>query len=246
MLLDFRVKETENWIRFAERPRPPLWWILPYDLQVPPTPVPEQGFPLVVNFYPKVTIPFTIKLQNYIFNLNRSDNEARDRMAFQGYMDTWNTTGKVRDHYNAILNEGDPNDLPTWEAGGPVGIGANVVTGTPMISGGVAYTGLPAGMLVLKMEVMHPDELIEGANYESHPWLIHHLVTIVPSQLEGINRRNPFPSMGGRIIPPYLPSYKAMISPVPLYIPMIKLRYIPESDPIPDPYWPPEKWGVAP
>lgn len=215
-----------------------LYWLLPDDLLFPPKPIPEEvGFPQIVQYSPQRTIPFTKELQNFIFNLNRSDDEERDRQAFQGYRDTWNTTGKIHDHYNAITDDGDPNDLPTYELN--IGAGANVVSGTRELSSGVAETGIPKNTIILRLETLSLADLDGHYTYQTHPWLIHHLATIIPTVLDGIHRRNPFPQMGGRSIPPYLPSYTALISPTPLFIEMNKVS---EVTTIPNPYWPPWNW----
>jgi len=212
-----------------------LWWLLPDDMLDPPIPALSQGFPMIVRYSPEGTIKFTVKLQNFIFNLNRSDNEARDRMAFQGYRDTWNSNSKVRDHYNAITGEGDPNDLPNMQL--EIGAGGNVVSGTPEISDG--HSGIRAGIPVLRLETLDPSNLPATISYKTHPHLIHHLTVIVPTQYNGFQKRNPFPQMGGRAIAPFLPSYTALISPIPLYIEMSKLR---EVSKIPNPYNPEWIW----
>lgn len=212
-----------------------LWWILPDDMLSPP--IEREGVPMTCQFRPRKTIPFTAELQNFIFSLNCSDNEARDRMAFQGYRDTWNTVGKVRDHYNAITGEGDPNDLPKMELN--IGIRCNVVSGEPVISDGTM--GIPAGTPVLRIEALDPDNLPENISYPGNEHLIHHLV-IGKGFVNGRQGINPFPQMGGRVVAPYLPSLTALISPVPLYIRMSELMELPLGAPIPNPYNPAWIW----
>lgn len=232
MLLDFKRADGTK-ISFAERTQPArrLWWILPDDLLPAQYAPVRSNVPMTCQYRPQKTIPFTDKLQNFIFNLNRSDNEARDRSVFQAYRDTWNTVGKVRDHYNAITGEGDPNDLPTLELN--IGMAGNVVSGIPMTSDG--SMGIPSGTPVLQIETLNPDNLPTSISYVGNEHLIHHQTIIIGTMYGGQRKRNPFIQMGGRAIEPYLPCLTALISTVPLYIEMYKLKEVLD---IPNPYNP--------
>lgn len=209
-----------------------LWYILPDDLLPPQYAPVRSNVPLTCQYRPQRTIRFTSELQNFIFNLNRSDDEERDRGVFQAYRDTWNTAaGKIRDHYNAITGEGDIGNLPALELN--IGMAGNVVSGIPMISDGTM--DIPMGTPVLQIETLHPDRLPVNMKYAGNEHFIHHQTIITGGIVGDQRQRNPFPQMGGRANHPYLPCLTALISPVPLYIEMAKLR---EVDIIPNPYNP--------
>jgi len=226
---------TDINLRFTisiDKPRR-LWWILPDDMLDPP--VEREGKPMTCQYRPQKTINFTSELQNFIFGLNRSDNEARDHAAFAPYRDTWNTVGKFSDGcYNYITGEGDINQPAKMEVN--IGMRANVVSGEPVISDG--SMGIPAGIPVLKIEVLDPNNLPANISYFGNEHLVHHQI-IGKGIANGSQGRNPFPQMGGRIVAPYKPCLTALISPVPLYIRMDELK---EVASIPNPYNPAWLW----
>jgi len=209
----------------VERPR--LWWILP-DVN-------RTGVPLICQFRPEHTDKFTPERQQFVFSQNRSDDEARDRMAFQGYRDTFNTRGKVRDNWNDITQDGNPASLPTLEFN--IGFRANVVTGYPIISDG--SMGYPSGTPLLRLETIDVNKPLPwGINWRSHPWLIHHEVITLHEI------RNPFPQMGGRDRAPYRPCFTPLWSSRPMYIRMSELWEVPSNQKIPNPYFPEWRFDV--
>ncbi len=210
-----------------------LWFILPDDMLDPP--VEREGKPMTCQYRPQKTINFTKELQEFIFNLNRSDNEARDRAVFAAYRDTWNTVGKFSDGcYNYITGEGDPNQPAKMELN--IGMRANVISGVPVISDGTM--GIPAGTSVLKIEVLDPANLPANISYFGNEHLIHHQI-IGKGFVNGSQGRNPFIQMGARIIEPYKPCLTALISPVPLYIRTSELIEVIDA---PNPYNPRWEW----
>jgi len=198
--------------------------------------VPDTGrtnVPLTCQFRPEHTTKFTAELQRFVFSFNRSNDEARDRMAFQGYRDTFNTRGKVRDHYNAITGEGNPANLPTLEFN--IGFAGNVVAGTPTISDGTM--DIRIGTPVLKLETININNpLPSGMTYETHPHLIHHEIITLG------DKRNPFPQMGGKTREPFRPCYTPLMSKVDMYIEMDKLKEIHTGSRPPNPYNPAWDW----
>jgi hypothetical protein len=222
------VRKSGKQTRFEEPINPSaktLWWIVPD--------VGRNRVPLTCQFRPEHTGKFTPEMQNFVFNLNRSDNEIRDRLAFQGYRDTFNTRGKVRDHYNAITKEGDPSDLPTVEYN--IGFAGNVISGIEIVSDG--SIGIRAGVKVLKIETIDVNNPLPcGVSYKTHPWLIHHEIICL------YEKRNPFPQMGGKDIEPYLPCFTPLWSRAPLYIEMSKLKKVTD---VPNPYNPEWSWNIC-
>lgn len=192
------------------------------------------GFPMVFRLETHSTIKMTKEIQEYIFSFNRSDNERRDRMAFQGYCDTWATNyGKVRDCANFITGENIFLPLPKWTN---LVCGGNVICGEEMISDG-SY-GIRSGVRVLKVETIDSNNLISGLSYENSPHLIHHMTIIRPNTINGRLAVNPFPQMGGKSNEPYRPSYYPLMSPKPVYIEMVHLKKLELGSGIPNPYNP--------
>lgn len=211
--------------RYREITNIPLWWIIP-DTE-------RTNVPLTCQFRPEHTAKFTAELQSFVFSFNHSDNDARDRLAFQGYRDTFNTRGKVRDHYNAITGEGNPDDLPTIEFN--IGFAGNVVTGTPMISDG--SMGITAGVPVLKLVTIDVrNSLPVGLSYATHPYLIHHEIITLGT------RRNPFIQMGGKERAPFRPCFTPLMSKGDMYIETSKLMPLPLGTLPPNPYEPAWIW----
>jgi len=192
----------------------------------------RTGVPLTCQFRPEHTAPFTPDRQQFVFSLNRSDNEARDRQAFQGYRDTINTRGKVRDNWNDILQEGDYTSMPTIEFN--IGIRANVVSGVQVLSDGLS--GIPKDVPVLQMDTIDINNpLPYGITYRTHPWLVHH-------EIIGLyEKRNPFIQMGGKAREPYRPCYTPLWSKGKMFIRMSELDEVPFGTLIPNPYEP--AWG---
>jgi hypothetical protein len=191
--------------------------------------------PIVFRLEVHRTIPMTREIQEYIFSFNRSDNDARDRRAFQGYCDTWATNyGKVRNGMNYITGEYASASLPKWTN---LVCGRNVVCGEEMVSDG-SY-GIQSGIPVLRVETIDSNNLQPDISYETHPHLVHHCTIITSNIMEnGLRQVNPFPQMGGRATEPKLPCLYPLLSDRPVYIPMWMLIKLTPGSAIPNPYNP--------
>ena len=189
---------------------------------------------MVFRLQPHGTMPMTQKIQEFIFSFNRSDNEARDRQAFQGYCDTWACNyGKVRDSANFITGENLSADLPKWTN---LVMGRNMLCGTEMISDG--SFGIKHGVPVLKVETINPDNPPVGMTHLTHPHLIHHCNIIRPNIIDGLRQVDPFPQMGGRALPPFMPSLYPLMSLGSVYIEMWMLIKLPPGSTLPNQYHP--------
>lgn len=210
-----------------------LWWILPDDMRIPPRVRP--AVPMTVQLRPEIRVPFTPDLQFDIRKLNDSGNKERDDAAFQEYRDTWNTaSGKLWNHYNAVTDVGDPNNLPALEC--HIQFAGNVVWAEPEISDG--SIGITKGMSIIKIHTIHPDDLHPEYTDQTHPWFIHHQVIIRPNLFGSYQMRNPFIQMGGKDRVPYRPCFTKLISPVPMFIRLSEVREVFEDEELPEPYNP--------
>jgi len=199
---------------------------------------PIKNRPMIFRLYNYNTIPFNKDMQLYHFSLNRSDDEARDKRAWSDENDTWSTNArKVREHADYVNQVRLEKPDPSWAS---LVMGRNVVCGEEVLSDGTY--GIPFGRLCLKLETMDINHLIEGATYETHPHLIHHCTNITSAKYDGLFKVNPFPQMGGRVYPPFRPTFYPLMWNKPLYIEMKYLSKLPLGRAIPNPYNPRWDW----
>lgn len=174
----------------------------------------------------------TKHIQEFLFNLNRTDDEARDRDQFQDNYDTWATNeGKIRDGANYITGERLDLVDPRWST---LVMGRNALCGVEMVSDG--SFGITAGTPVLKVETLDPSNLPAGLSYETHPHLIHHCNIITDNKVDGLYQVNPFKN--ARVTYPYKPTYYGLMASGSVYIPMWMLIKHPIGTPLPSPYNP--------
>ena len=193
--------------------------------------------PMVFRLEVHKSMPFTEPLQKFCFNLNRSDDESRDRHIFADCYDTWSTNaGKIRDCRNYISGEGVGKPDPKWAN---LVMGRNVVCGEEVVSDG--SFGILNGVKCLMVETLNPDSLPSGITYKTHPHLIHHCNIINVASYNGLQKVLPFPQMGGKVKEPYMPVYYPLMSREKVYIPMWMLIKLPIGSKIPNPYNP--EWG---
>lgn len=188
--------------------------------------------PMVFRLQTYRSMWMTKKIQEFLFGLNRTNDEARDRAEFQDSYDTWGTNeGKIRDGANHVTGERLYLEDPRWST---LVMGRNALCGVEMISDG--SFGIKAGTPVLKVETLNPDALPSGMTYQTHPHLIHHCNIIVDSKVNGLYQVNPFKT--ARVTPPYKPTYYGLMARGDVYIEMWMLIKHPLGQPLPNPYNP--------
>lgn len=214
------------------------YYVIRQDDQIDPALYQRNGLnrPMVFRMQTYRSIPFTKAMQEFMFTLNRTTDEDRDRHEFEDSFDTWATNeGKVRDGANYITGERLTLGDPRWST---LAMGRNVLCGEEMIANGIA---IQSGTPVLKIEHLDPYNLPTGLTYEAYPHLIHHCSIITANKVDGLYQVNPFKS--ARIISPYKPTLYGLMAKGDVYIEMWKLIKHPLGQPLPNPYWPAFYWS---
>lgn len=210
------------------------------DDQIEPNLYTRPGLnrPMVFRMQTYGSFPMTEAVQKFLFDLNRTDDEERDRDQFADLYDTWSTNeGKIREGANFITGERLDQPLPRWSH---LYCGRNVFCGKETVADGTY--DIPFGTRVLEVETLDPLNLPAGLSYETHPHLIHHCNIIVDNKVDGLYQVNPFRS--ARVTPPYKPAYYGLMgkSGQRLHIEMWKLIKLPLGTMLPNPYNPIWEW----
>jgi len=219
--------------------KPRQMYRIKQDDEIDPSLYTRPGYdrPMVFRLHTHGTMPMTRTIQEFLFSLNRSDNEGRDRGVFSELYDTWATNyAKIRVNANYITGERLEMSLPKWTN---LVIGRNVICGTEMVSDGSHEIGY--GIPILKVETLDPDNLPFGINPIGNEHVIHHCSVITSATYNDMRKVNPFIQMGGKIFPPYLPTRYALMSRVDVFIEMWMLEKLPLGSALPNPYNP--AWG---
>lgn len=196
--------------------------------------------PMVFRLETYRNIPFTKKMQEFAFDLNRTGNLIYDKRVYPDCFDTWATNARrIREeddrpgHADYINNERLDRDDPSWAN---LVMGRNVLTGVEVMRGAVPS---------LHVNTLDSNNLpITPMTYETHPEFIHHCTIINDAMFGSIHKVLPFPQKGGKETEPKLPVYYPLMWDVPVYIPMWMLIKLPIGAEIPNPYNPVWNWSV--
>lgn len=189
--------------------------------------------PMVFRMETYRTIPFNKQMQEYCFEINKTNDNGHDVKTFEDKWDTWITNERrIREkegrpgHANYITGERLDKGDPSW---------ATLVCGRNVVCGEEIYYN---GVKSLKVKTLNPDNLSSEITYETNPEFIHHCTIINDALYNGLHKVLPFPQNGGKSLFPYKPVYYPLMSKYPVYLPMWLLEKLEIGKKIPNPYNP--------